>query len=300
MILNPISRHGRVSVRCRVRISPSQQPSDVATEALRRRFALEPDAVPHPPIAMMRARPLRWIASLGLICLAAGLWAFYIALPSVTDPHSPKSNTGDRGIAGFPIAASNDSFNVAAANIGGRGNAVLALPTAPSNDNFNVVATRLVVEGGQATANVPLTVGGSSGGETVYLSMPLVVKLEWAPKTEQATLEPRPVVAPPPPGPAQLQLDQEEIDWLIKRGHQILSSGDIPPARLMLRRAALAGSGRAALELGGTYDPMVLREIGVQGFAPDPALAREWYQKASDLGSSEATRQLEGLEQAQP
>ena len=279
----------------------SEQPSDVANEALRRRFALEPDVVPHPPIEMMRAKPLRWIASLGLVCLAAGNPAFYITALPVTDPHSPTSNTGDRGnaVSGFPTAPSNDNFNVAAANIGGRGNAVLGFPTAPSNDNFNVVATRLVVEGGQATANAPLTLGGSSGGETVYLSMPLVVKLEWAPKTEQATLEPRPVVAPPP-RPPQVQLDQDEIDWLMKRGHQMLQSGDIPPARLLLRRAALAGSGRAALELGGTYDPEVLREIGTQGFAPDPALAREWYQKASELGSSEATRRLEGLVQSQP
>ena len=38
---------------------------------------------------------------------------------------------------------------------------------------------------------------------------------------------------------------------------------------------------QAALILGGTYDPDVLREIGVLGFASNPAMAREWYQKAA-------------------
>ena len=51
--------------------------------------------------------------------------------------------------------------------------------------------------------------------------------------------------------------------------------------------------------LGGTYDPEVLREIGVLGFAPNPAKAREWYQKALELGASEASRRLDRLAQAQ-
>ncbi len=55
---------------------------------------------------------------------------------------------------------------------------------------------------------------------------------------------------------------QEEIGRLIQRGQQLLQSGDIAPARLMLQRAAHGGSAQAALVLGGTYDPEVLREIG--------------------------------------
>jgi hypothetical protein len=137
-----------------------------------------------------------------------------------------------------------------------------------------------------------------------------VVRLEWVPKAEQKieqkTIEqaksepapapaPRPVVAAPP----RPQLDQDEIDRLIKRGQQLLSAGDIAPARLMLQRAATAGSAQAALMLGGTYDPVVLRELGVLGFAPNPATAREWYQKALELGANEASRRLERLAQTQ-
>jgi hypothetical protein len=125
-----------------------------------------------------------------------------------------------------------------------------------------------------------------------------VVKLEWVPKAEEPAPAPaaaRPVVA----APQQPQLDPEEINRLIRRGTQLLQTGDIAPARLMLQRAAQAGSGHAALTLGGTYDPEVLREMGVLGFAANPAKAREWYQKAMELGASEASRRLDRLAQAQ-
>jgi hypothetical protein len=141
-----------------------------------------------------------------------------------------------------------------------------------------------------------------------------VVKLEWIPKVErqkaeqqqqrqqpqqqapeQAATAQRSVVAAPP----RPKLDEEEIGRLIKRGQQLLAAGDIAPARLLLQRAALGGSADAALILGGTYDPQVLREIGVLGFAPNPAMAREWYQKALELGASEASRRIDRLAQAQ-
>ena len=72
-------------------------------------------------------------------------------------------------------------------------------------------------------------------------------------------------------GTAAAEARSGEIGRLIKRGQQLLASGDIAPARLLLQRAANGGSAQAALILGGTYDPDVLREIGVLGFAPNPA-----------------------------
>jgi TPR repeat protein len=44
-----------------------------------------------------------------------------------------------------------------------------------------------------------------------------------------------------------------------------------------------------------TFDPAVLAERGVVGFAPDAAHAREWYDRATKLGSTEALQQLERL-----
>src|SRR5947209_3322031 len=59
--------------------------------------------------------------------------------------------------------------------------------------------------------------------------------------------------------------------------------------------AAAAGDPQAALMLGATFDPVVLRDLGVLGFSPDPAQARTWYQRAADAGLPEATRRLERL-----
>jgi TPR repeat protein len=63
----------------------------------------------------------------------------------------------------------------------------------------------------------------------------------------------------------------------------------------MLRRAAEANNAEAALALGATYDPFVLRELKVYGLTPDAAMARSWYEKAVELGSSAAPRRLEML-----
>jgi hypothetical protein len=61
------------------------------------------------------------------------------------------------------------------------------------------------------------------------------------------------------------------------------------------QRGAEAGGARAALALAGTYDPNVLEQLGVKGFAPDVGQALAWYEKARDFGSPEAPRRLERL-----
>jgi hypothetical protein len=102
--------------------------------------------------------------------------------------------------------------------------------------------------------------------------------------------------APQPPRPVVLrQLDADEIATLIRRGEEFIANGDLAAARLMLQRAAEAGDARAALALAGTYDPNVLDQLGVKGFAPDIALAQAWYERAKDFGSAEAPRRLERL-----
>jgi hypothetical protein len=116
--------------------------------------------------------------------------------------------------------------------------------------------------------------------------------------------EPRPEAKPEPkpepvpegkPAAVPQAIDGTEIAALLKRGQDYLQNGDIVSARLMLRRAAGAGDPQAALLLGASYDPIVLRDLGVLGFAPDPGQARAWYQKAADAGLPEAARRLERL-----
>jgi hypothetical protein len=119
-----------------------------------------------------------------------------------------------------------------------------------------------------------------------------LVRLEWLPKKEAPRLAPR-----PPAGPTgDLQsLSPEEIASLIRHGEEFFKAGDVPSARIALRRAAQAGNARAALSLGATFDPFLLAEQGVIGFAPDPVQARLWYERAAELGAHEAPRRLERL-----
>ena len=51
----------------------------------------------------------------------------------------------------------------------------------------------------------------------------------------------------------------------------------------------------AALALGATFDPALIKRLGVIGTAPDIAQARNWYRKAAELGSPAATQQLAKL-----
>ncbi len=126
------------------------------------------------------------------------------------------------------------------------------------------------------------------------------------PQSPQLSVDPG---TPPNQGEAQStgypirQLDREEIADLIGRGEKFIKAGDLASARLVLQRAAEAGDQRAALMLAGTFDPIVLEKIGIQGFAPDIiqgfapdiALARTWYERAKEFGSREAVRRLQML-----
>ena len=94
---------------------------------------------------------------------------------------------------------------------------------------------------------------------------------------------------------APRQTDREEVAILLKRGKELIASGDIAAARLALQRAADANDVEATLALAATYDPHVLRELKVFSFAADVAMARAWYEKARQLGSSAASRRLEML-----
>src|SRR6266446_7748326 len=112
-----------------------------------------------------------------------------------------------------------------------------------------------------------------------------------------------PVAAPPPapvpelmsPGDAIRHLDPNEIASSLRRADDLIASGDLAAARLVLRRAANAGDAQAAMTLAGTYDPVILEKLGVHGFVPDVAMARVWYEKDKKFGSTEAPQRLELL-----
>jgi TPR repeat protein len=90
-------------------------------------------------------------------------------------------------------------------------------------------------------------------------------------------------------------LGPDEIKILLNQGEDFVFVGDFASARLVFRRVWEANDARGALAFAATYDPIVLARSGAKGATPDVAKAREWYLKASALGSSEAAPRLEAL-----
>ena len=111
-------------------------------------------------------------------------------------------------------------------------------------------------------------------------------------KTRVVAIEPATREAPP----AARRIDPDELAALLKRAKSLLAIGDITSARLLLERAADAQEADAALMLAGTYDPQVLGVQDMRSISPDPATARLWYQKAAQLGSSDASRRLSQIQ----
>lgn len=89
---------------------------------------------------------------------------------------------------------------------------------------------------------------------------------------------------------------QKEADRFVVRGQQLLSTGNVAGARIAFQRAAQAGSAAGALELGATYDPAALQQLGAVRASPDKAAARRWYTRARQLGDPSAADLLQGLD----
>lgn len=100
------------------------------------------------------------------------------------------------------------------------------------------------------------------------------------------------VIAPPaPPVPAKT-LDAETLAGLMTRARSLMAVGDIAAARLLLERAANAQDASAAFLLAQTYDPAVLGTSDTRSITADVTAARDWYQRAAQLGSAEAKQRL--------
>jgi hypothetical protein len=115
---------------------------------------------------------------------------------------------------------------------------------------------------------------------------------------KQPMAEPPALPAMPPAAPASSVVrahDTAELAQMIKNGARLMANGDIAGARMMYQRAAEAGDAAAAFALAETYDPLVLAKGDIP---PDIGLARMWYTKAMDLGSTLARERLETMARA--
>jgi hypothetical protein len=298
---------------------------DIAVRDLRRRLALEPDIVLEPPMRRQREPVAPWIGRLLFVLILAAIVAFCGAL--LTLPQAARPPSGGAASAVTPLLDTLPRAETAAQPArlvveSQRAFANEPLPLGVSLQaatGWETVTLVGLAKGTKLTAGTPLGLTGwqvaarDLGNAFAHAPKDFVgimdaaidlrsprdrimdsqiVRLEWVQKKEA---RPAPRLDPSTPPPLVQQLDPEEIAMLIRRAEDFLKTGDLSAARLFLRRAAGAGHAQAALVLGLTFDPAFLAEQGALGFAPDLAQARSWYERAVELGSSDAARRLERL-----
>jgi hypothetical protein len=84
---------------------------------------------------------------------------------------------------------------------------------------------------------------------------------------------------------------------LMTSGNAYMERGDIASARLFYLEAVKNGFPAAMFAVGKTYDPIVLKKLGIKGFPAEPDKAVEWYMKAEKAGYVEASEYLLMLKQ---
>jgi cytoskeletal protein RodZ len=253
----------------------------------RRWRALEPVRVPEPPLDAMPRRDLWTLtlhacAVLGVVALLAWVVAF---VPSVRQTVS----TAFSGI----FASTHFRVSVPPSDVMGVSSSVassqVTAKAPPAPPNPRVAAAEPAVPRAEERTDAGEPRARTTSEHTVDVQPPAGGQSSPAEQT-RPTPVPAERVAP---DFVTRQLDPDELASLVRRADDFIKSGDLSSARLLLRRAAEAGSMQAALTLAGTFDPNVLAARSVRD--ADIAMARLWYERAAQLGSSEAPRRLRQL-----
>lgn len=112
-----------------------------------------------------------------------------------------------------------------------------------------------------------------------------------SPALRQDPLPAKPEPVLPLPAKPRTPAEQEAGDRLIAQGDALLIAGDFAASRLFYLQALRAGSPKAARDIARTYDPGVLKGLGVIGAHGDAGKAAEWYQKAVELEGEDTNRE---------
>ena len=258
--------------------------------------ALEPELVPEPPSGASNHWPM--ILRLGAVCTIAAIVAaavvflfspkqiaHKIAQANASDDATPASIESSRDVPALSVETSAPTAPLTHGQV--------AIATPPQLPQTELAATPQPAEGRVAAAPPPKP---KQPAEPAALAQQLASLPPPNASTAPAINEPAPGPvesnpAPPPPpaqtAPAQaappsvakpaIVLDQNEIDTLIRRGKNLLNDGDFAAARVLFERTAKAGSADAALALGSTYDPNVIKRLAAIMVNPDVEKARQWY-----------------------
>jgi hypothetical protein len=269
-------------VRTRRR-GPAAFEGDIALRELRARPSLDPVAVPEPPVIGSRGSSS---SLLGRIAGAGGLAALAALFMVGAVPGSLRGGANGVDDGAQPIWSRMFGANVV--------RETLSAPK-PVERRIELAADRAVPMMERFAAATPVV-------EPPVLAVQQPPMLAEPPAPPAPSMPQAPAVSQGPVAQPQFSqpvrtLDREEVAALYRRGEQLIAQGDIAAARLMFTRAAEVGDARSALALGASYDPDVLRKLGVLGVAADAALAREWYSKASSYGSREAAQRIDLLAQ---
>lgn len=106
------------------------------------------------------------------------------------------------------------------------------------------------------------------------------------------------VAAPPETGLVARSGEEDRIATLMGYGQKMMDVGYLAGARAYYQRAAEAGSAKAALAVGATYDPDVLGVLNIQGAKPDPKAAETWYARAAGLGIADREAEIAAIKDA--
>jgi len=155
---------------------------------------------------------------------------------------------------------------------------------------------------GRARANQTIRIAAPTGsaapGPVLVNATPTHEKIATAYQSASQGMAPGAypeAAAPPVAAPPEKHIDPGEFATMMRRAKDLLAIGDILPARLLLERAAQAPEHTAALMLAQTYDPEVLGTSDVRNIVPDSAKARRWYERAAQLGSTDAQLRLDKM-----
>src|SRR5437763_1344502 len=258
-------------------------------------FLSDPDGDPDPEefgIPLRKSRRLSISSKILASVLVAAAVAILFALFSSDDMRSIAVDAKASFAAVLPgpsVAAQPDQVQLTAKDIQLKDPARLSGPA-------NMAAVAPAAAAPAPVVRPPTTVAMAPSREDITTAYQSALQgrapAAAAPAATAATV---PAAIAAPTAPAR-RLDPDELATLMTRAKGLLAAGDIPPARLLLERAADAQEPTAALMLAQTYDPAVLGTQDARNIIPDLELARTWYQRAVQLGSAEAQRRLSQMQ----
>lgn len=161
--------------------------------------------------------------------------------------------------------------------------------------NASVVGslTLTAPDGFSGTFSVRITrSGGQPNSGVAVMKVTIGPQVDTSPTAAVGAPSPKSAPKPPPP-PAGSQLPNQ--DMLMARAGALFQKGDVAGARIIFEYLAAQGNAAAAIAMGETFDPGVLSRLVVKGLESDVAKARQWYEKAEELGSRDARPRLNAM-----